>query len=116
MTSDRNNTDSLIAASIPVAEALEYLKPVEVKRAEEKGLKTVRQGDWYFVPVARHITGEVVTFLSLDDDHVADQAIHLRTVIYVRGWIKHDEHKSVLLTAWHKAIRNKALRRRGIED
>lgn len=31
--------------------AIEALKPTEVRRAEQKGLKVIRQGDWFFIPL-----------------------------------------------------------------
>lgn len=36
-----------------VAQALDYLKPAAVKRAEQAGKKILRQGDFYFVPARR---------------------------------------------------------------
>jgi len=36
-----------------IDEALEYLKPAAVKRAEAEGKKVLRQGDFYFVPSKR---------------------------------------------------------------
>ena len=36
-----------------VAEAAEYLKPAEVKRAIQAGKQVKRQGDWFFIPVAK---------------------------------------------------------------
>jgi len=98
-----NTIDSL-------AEALEYLKPVEVKRAEEAGLKVQRQGDWYFVPLARTPRGEVELNQALDDDHIAAISIRTKTVTYVQGAVAHGQHPPVYLDTWHKAIRNKAIR------
>jgi hypothetical protein len=48
--------DQLWICHVPVTvesvdEAVEYLKPVEVKQAEEAALIVRRQGDWFFIPV-----------------------------------------------------------------
>ena len=93
-----------------LAEALEYLKPAEVKRAEESGLDVKRQGDWFFVPISRTPRGEVEFGVPLDDDHVADEMVRLKTVTYVRGTVSHSQHQSLFLNGWHKAVRNKAIR------
>jgi hypothetical protein len=34
-----------------IHDAIEALKPPEVRRAERQGLKVVRQGDWFFIPL-----------------------------------------------------------------
>jgi len=93
-----------------LAEALEYLKPAAVKRAEQAGLSVKRQGDWFFIPVARAPRGEVEHNVPLDDDHVAANIIRKRSVIYVQGAVAHSQHAMVYLDTWHKAIRNKAIR------
>lgn len=91
-------------------EALDYLKPVTVKRAEEAGLDVRRQGDWYFVPVSRAPRGEVAHNRPLDDDHVAADIIRKKSVVYVRGVVVHRQHTAMELDGWHKAIQNKAIR------
>ena len=39
-----------------IKEAYEMLKPKEVLQAEKKGLKVLRQGEWFFIPTKRKIT------------------------------------------------------------
>jgi len=91
-------------------EAVESLKPAEVKRAEAAGLEVTRQGDWYFVPVNRTPRGEVEHDRALDDDHVTEDIVALKTVTYVRGRVGHEQHAALQLDGWHKAIRNNAIR------
>jgi len=95
-------------------EAWAYLKPILVKRAEEAGLIPLRQGDWYFVPVVpvdRRPRGDIEHDLPLVGNHMAQEMIRLRTVIYVRGAIVHSQHGVLVLgQRWHKAVRNKAIR------
>lgn len=94
-----------------LSDAIEYLKPVEVKRAEEAGMSVIRQGDWYFVPVDRTPRGEPTEDTALEGtDHIAAEAVALKTVTYVRGIVRHGEHAAVELDGWHKALRNKAIR------
>ena len=38
-----------------IKEAYEILKPLEVNRAEKKGLKVLRQGEWFFIPTKKKI-------------------------------------------------------------
>lgn len=94
-----------------LTEALDSLKPAEVKRAQKAGLAVTRQGDWYFVPVARSPRGEREHDIALDDDHVAEEAVLLKTVIYVRGRVMHAQHHAVDFGGdWHKALQNNAIR------
>lgn len=94
-----------------LAEALESLKPAEVKRAEESGTVVQRQGDWFFIPVDRSPRGTVEHNQALDDDHVAADIVALKTVTYVRGSVTHSQHSTIELgETWHKAIQNNAIR------
>jgi len=94
-----------------LADALDYLQPAEVKQARATGTIVHRQGDWFFVPVARDPRGDSEPDVALaGTDHVAVEAIVRKTVLYVRGTIRHGEHQALLLGCWHKAIRNKAIR------
>lgn len=90
--------------------ALESLKPASVKRAESQGLTVERQGDWYFIPTSAP-RGQIEINQPLDDDHVATEAVLLKTVAYVRGEITHRQHGTLILgSQWHKAIQNNAIR------
>ena len=94
-------------------EALESLKPAAVKRAEGKGLQVVRQGDWYFFPAGSRTRIKVEWIqhdCAMDDDHVAQDAVFLKTVTYVRGTVRHAQHHTVVLDGWHKAVQNNAIR------
>lgn len=42
-----------------IKKAYEMLKPLEVKRGEKRGLGILRQGEWFFIPTKKKITGEV---------------------------------------------------------
>lgn len=93
-----------------LAVALEKLKPAEVRRAEAEGAQITRQGDWFFIPVPREPRGEVQASIALDDDHIADEFVGLKTAAYVRGLVSHKQHTAIHLDGWHKAVRNNAIR------
>jgi len=95
-----------------LADALASLKPAVVRRAEDAGIPVQRQGDWWFVPAARAPRGEIEANVALDSgrDHIADEAVVLKTKVYVRGRVAHQQHDDIILTDWHEAIRNTAIR------
>lgn len=121
-----------------VRDAISALKPRIVEDAERRGLKVIRQGDWFFIPlpasyepdefVLRNTTigGERPQTLGITvgNPHVAEEqaikvmefdlgrgSIRRRIFLTVRGKIRHDEHSTVKLVTWHQAIqsRNPAL-------
>jgi len=103
-------------ASGSVADTLKGMVPIAVKRAMREGLDVRRQGDWFFVPVARSPRGKIEYDCPLDDDHRASEIVALKTVVYVRGSISHSQHKTIRLDGWHKAIRNGRLALLGGDD
>jgi hypothetical protein len=111
-----------------VRAALESLKPGEVRAAEQRGLKVIRQGDWFFIPLRESFT-PTWDMLRLHNraigngrhfslhQHIAEDQVILNgdtdrwgmvNGIYVCGRIRHDEHATVLLPHWHKAVHNTA--------
>ena len=91
-------------------QALGYLKPVAVKTAEAAGLRVVRQGDWFFIPVDNVPAGTPLGEEPLDDDHIAENILRLKTRTYVSGSITHHQHDTVHLPGWHQALQNRAIR------
>jgi len=91
-------------------EALDYITPAEVKRAIAAGKDVIRQGDWFFIPVARAPRGDAELNVELDDDHLAAVCIRKKTVTYVQGAVQHSHHTPIYLDTWHKTIQNNALR------
>lgn len=109
------------------AEALEMMKPQEVKDAESKGQEVLRQGEWFFIKL--NIETEASPFSTLtkfeknyhlkgnDGDtghHFASEGVEIAGVQYVKGIIKHEErdHKQLKLyddvkdKKWYTAHRN----------
>lgn len=122
-----------------VQDALAALKPAEVATAERRGLKVIRQGDWFFIPVYNFkVTPNMIVHRSeriggpnahrwgiqVGHPHVAEEqalmfglgrvwvygrweeAGQQLNAVYVRGKVRHEEHATVELRAWHRAIQN----------
>lgn len=124
-------------AAQTVETALESLKPFEVIRAERRGMKVVRQGDWFFIresdrflpppdAVLYHQERIGLRFTAqTGNPHVAEeQLMRLRpriwhdstgnlvnggqnVQVWVRGAIRHPEHRTVKLQGWHFAVQNR---------
>jgi hypothetical protein len=115
-----------------VQAAVDSLKPREVVAAERRGLKVVRQGDWFFVPMRANFapTANMVTYQKTSigaqtpqrsgNQHIAElQAVNpgqwvewrgvkrlVGRAVYVMGKIRHNEHATVELAHWHLAVPN----------
>jgi hypothetical protein len=126
----------LFVARLPVearvsrlAGAFDALKPAEVIEAEAAGRHPVRQGEWFFVPTPAFQPGpgKIVhrkaplqphsRFDMYVRDHLADElvrvppegvdATHHSLLIYVRGAVRHVEHRTLRLAGWHQVFRNR---------
>lgn len=131
----------LFAAQIPsgttVREAHEALKPDEVRRAEERWPgRTVRQGEWFFVPATDREIAEVRHHQALHRHRSWHGPLHaggrphwveFRTDLpdghdpvsgqpklrsYVRGKVWHPDHRTVCFDRWRRVHLNAAVRRR----
>jgi hypothetical protein len=123
-----------------IRDAIEALKPFEVRRAEQRGLKVVRQGDWFFIPLRAtfQITPAMILHrnetiggpnatqwgIRVGNPHVAEEQLLIfgdayarrfdkweRTKnallsVYVRGKIRHEDHATIELREWHRAVQN----------
>lgn len=117
-----------------VKDALSALKPRAVVQAEKRGLKVIRQGDWFFIPMTGNFDpGNIILQnttlggdrphtlgITVGNPHVAEeQVIRINernmgrnlmrrfVTIAVRGKIRHDEHSTVKLVTWHQAIQSR---------
>ncbi len=109
-------------------EALNFLKPQVVLKAEEKGLDIRRQGEWFAIPmplaksvelmrdvergIAKHSTRHI---LGRDGHHELEEAIIYRAgehkgEVYARGVLRHtnEEHRVLDLgnLRWHLIVHN----------
>ena len=101
-----------------VKEAHKVLKPEYVIASENDREKVKRQGEWFFVPVTpkeRKLIEENENFAeekhpiggtSWGNVHIADKLLNLNDETYVKGKIKHVEHKTLKLRDWFKVLRN----------
>lgn len=105
-----------------VAYALEKMVPEDVEYARRRGLDVKRQGDWFFIPAGwienlnrkreeKGIFTQLDSTLSPMGDHIPEEWTMYYSSLYVRGTIKHHEHRTLYLKRWHLAIRNRAVRR-----
>jgi len=76
-----------------IEEALEWMKPAEVKKAEEEGRRVFRQGDVFFVELKN--VRQKITDYSLPHNHKA-QILPDGSVL-----IKHHEHTALILPHPH---------------
>lgn len=114
----------LFIAQIPwgstVRDAHSALKPQEVRDAELRWPGMVqRQGEWFFVPlrpqdrisVQRH--EDLVTrdepIQSANRPHVATVRLQIRQTVFVRGEVRHDDHRTTPLPEWRRVVRNAAI-------
>jgi hypothetical protein len=78
-----------------INEALEYIKPADVRKAESQGKYVIRQGDVYFVPSKKWNMNNI-----LGTNHKVEFSEDKKTCI-----IDHNTHNPVVLTSPHKAYR-----------
>jgi hypothetical protein len=76
-----------------IDEALEYIKPAAVKRAESSGKRVLRQGDIYFIPQ------KTWNLRALDGTN--HQPVEENEQIIIR----HPTHSDLILESPHKAVR-----------
>ena len=96
----------LVGEPQTVAEALEAMKPQEVKDYEAKGYEVRRQGEWFFVKCVDSIQPQNAEkdyhLKGHDGDtghHFATEGIMIEEVQFVKGIVKHEErdHKQCKL-------------------
>ncbi|MFO0614106.1 MAG: hypothetical protein U0414_16050 [Polyangiaceae bacterium] len=117
-----------LASSVGAAHAA--LRPEVLDRLEKTG-PSIRQGEWFFVPLSdeeharvdtlakrayrvHHKKGiaEAARLSRLGRQHVANEVVVVPDVasgeerIFVRGAVVHPDHKTVVLRAWHRTIPN----------
>jgi len=106
-----------------IKEAYQSLKPTEVLEAEKQGLKVLRQGEWFLIPVndklkptmRKNINGDLVPIagtLQAGNNRPNNTELFHEPTGYVKGLITHRgrEHEPLLLTVWHKPVPNTATR------
>lgn len=109
-----------------VEDAHRVLKPYDVKdRKKRKKIKVYRQGEWFFIkamPTELLLINENIKFaeskqpivsLRFGKPHIAENILRIKTdeltnenTIFVKGKIKHDDHKTKEFFVWHKVFRN----------
>jgi len=85
-----------------VEEALDYMKPAKVKKAEENGLDVDRQGDIFFIERARTSNMSELEDTEHEAERVDDKWV-----------IKHPEHAPIILEGEWEAVQNNTASRPG---
>lgn len=108
-----------------IDQAYEALKPQDVRDAEAKGLKVLRQGEWFFIPVegefepvkARNTQWSNREFEALvlragqNRPNTAHRYAILKDKTHVvTGYVEHQgrEHAKLILKGWFRAVPNTA--------
>ncbi|MFX1479014.1 MAG: hypothetical protein ACFFCI_12860, partial [Promethearchaeota archaeon] len=97
------------------------LKPEYVIKSEKETKRIKRQGEWFFIPVTtkeQNLIEENENLIEKKqpiggaNPHIADQLIRIDDEIYVKGKIKHVEHRTLKLNGWFRVLRNTEVRSR----
>lgn len=101
------------------------LKPQEVLDAETKGLKVLRQGEWFFIPTTLDLTPrngndwkgktvneQLVLKAGNNRPNRSEKYSESKGVKYVSGRISHSgrEHKDLVLKGWYLPVPNTSTR------
>lgn len=96
-----------------IQQAYDSLKPLEVKKAEDRGLETKRQGEWFFIPVNMSFLETVIQkrgALQVKNNRPnwVDEYVKQGEDVFVKGTVSHAgrEHKDLVLDQWFKAVPN----------
>jgi hypothetical protein len=109
-----------------VKDAHRLLKPAEVRDAERSHAgRILRQGEWFFVPPGPAEKLQLAAELARrpwairhgesiggnGQPHRADESMWLDgRRLYARGAIRHPDHRTLVLEAWHRVHRNAEVR------
>lgn len=110
-----------------IKEAYQSLKPIQVIEAEKNGLKVLRQGEWFFIPVDGQFEAEkernswsnkleykrfTLQAGPNRPNHVNRGLTLPNGDVLVTGTVKHSgrEHAALLLKQWYKAVPNTSTR------
>jgi len=102
-----------------VEDAFRILKPYEVKdRKKRKKVKIHRQGEWFFIEATPEELQEINENIKLVESkrpivtmrqgkpHIAEYILRIADKIFVRGKIRHEDHKTREFFTWQRVFRN----------
>jgi hypothetical protein len=103
-----------------VKQAHEALRPALVPRGD----KAIRQGEWFFVVPSKGETEDLEQALRgsltvvrkgtsinaaiprAGKPHMVDELVVVRGSVFVRGAVRHPDHKTIRLRFWHRVHKN----------
>jgi hypothetical protein len=105
-----------------VEDAHRILKPYEVKdRKKRKKIKILRQGEWFFTeasPAELLLINESLKLVESKQPivlsstirsrkpHIAEQILKIDDKVFVKGRIRHEDHKTKEFFVWHRVFMN----------
>lgn len=116
-------------ACTTVTQAHAALRAPEATSGRHAGDRSIRQGEWFFIPLGAAAAAEVAAAVGgvavvqrkasigsviprAGKPHVADELVVLRTgkgelSVYVRGAVRHVDHRTIHLSQWRQVVRNR---------
>jgi hypothetical protein len=112
-------------ACTTVRQAHEVLRTPSVKDSRSALDRTVRQGEWFFIAVPdarldeleREIVGHRIwvrkkvsigsVIPRAGKPHVADELVVAKNEVFVRGAVRHVDHKTIWFDRWRRVERNR---------
>ena len=89
--------------------------------ARNRRARVVRQGEWFFLPITRGqrknlekgivLAKTAIGFQPLGKPHVADERVVVGINEFIRGRVRHPDHKTVRFDDWVHVVRNTEDRR-----
>lgn len=102
-----------------VGDAHRILKPKPVQVMEKNKYRIKRQGEWFFLPASNREMEKIEknkNFIEYNiplgsrwlsrRSHIADQYLENIGEVFVKGKIKHMDHKTLKLHGWFKVLLN----------
>lgn len=106
-----------------IVDAHRILKPHEVKDGKKrKDAKIARQGEWFFIEATLNESEQIKYHLKSygkidvtqknapiggrNRPHLAEKLLHFDDMTFVKGKIRHVDHKTLEFFTWHRVFRN----------
>ncbi|MCP4762857.1 MAG: hypothetical protein GY870_13845 [archaeon] len=101
-----------------ILDAHKSLKPDNYRTSNPKGKKFLRQGEWFFIPINKKENNiiennlffvrnkEKIGLESRGNPHIAQFILRVDDFIFVKGKIRHIDHKTLKLMDWYKVLHN----------
>ncbi|MCP4763768.1 MAG: hypothetical protein GY870_18500 [archaeon] len=101
-----------------VFDAHKSLKPDDFRSFKSKDRKIKRQGEWFFIPINKKenkkIKNNIIYIRNKEriglewrgNPHIAQFILRIDDITFVKGKIRHVDHKTLKLMDWYKVLHN----------